>query len=316
MDITKIEQIDIIAVIMLSLLISFFVAIFIQARVYCVIFLVLSYALVATIAALFSLNFIAVAVLIIYVGAISVFFLFIVMCLNEQKISTAYDSNESIVSAVFFIIILGLNLSAVWFFFKSLDSSIGSSLSWFRGVENGSFMKFFFIDSSLHYWTNSGSASRIIGEGNSSTITAVYEINNSLDSISNNSNLTTIDPDFFRIVDQVRAAVTASKSKPSLLDHWITTNEHVDSTSVFSESTARVAAAPSTEPLITQIIESNDIVNVGMQLYTRFAVSTISGALLLLLAIVGVTAIFDIIPKSNKSREVIIEQLVRKFQIK
>jgi len=294
-----VEHINVILVLLVTLLIFFVITITIRSRVYCVIFLILSYALAAIIAALLSFPFIAVAILIIYVGAISVFFLFIVMSLSEQKIVSHY-SRDFFIALAFFIVLVALNIYAVWLFFTTLDGSYLLNFSpWLKTADNTA-AKFFFFDRGLYYWVTSGNFSDYTGDfvTSNSFVEFKAELDSQLKAVDGGS-CQVQDKNFFKIA---KLAEFISKDPSS---SWLTDVHFEDSNLTTRDSNFGIS---------TKIAETNDIFNVGMVLYTRFATGVITSGLLLLLAIIGVTTIFNVIPKSNKSREIIIEQTSRIFQ--
>jgi len=59
--------------------------IIVSIRVYAIIFLILAYLTVAILSLKLNLDFIAVIIVIVYMGAISIFFLFIVMLIGQER---------------------------------------------------------------------------------------------------------------------------------------------------------------------------------------------------------------------------------------
>lgn len=90
------------------LLVSSLMVIFIQNSIYSVLFLVLSFVCAAVLLFLLECEFFALLFLIIYVGAISVLFLFVVMMLDIKTISLTKDTAKyfpfgSFVGGVFLV---------------------------------------------------------------------------------------------------------------------------------------------------------------------------------------------------------------------
>jgi NADH-quinone oxidoreductase subunit J len=98
---------------MLKILINLFllfsiISLVIQSRIITIIFLLLTYVISVIIALSLELDFIGVTILIVYMGAIAVFFLFIVMILGgkstQPKISFEFVFNVIIITGSFLIV--------------------------------------------------------------------------------------------------------------------------------------------------------------------------------------------------------------------
>ena len=115
-----------------------------------------------------GINFIGLSYLLVYVGAVSILFLFILMLINIRISELATENNNSISLAIIIIGFVSINE----FFLRITEMSIMGSRA-----------------EGLHYETNSGEA--ILGvESLPSTLVAIYSVWD--EKISETSHITTI----------------------------------------------------------------------------------------------------------------------------
>jgi len=220
----------IINILLIYLIVLYTLSIVVVTRVYSVITLIFSYIIVSVIALLYHQTFIAVVLLMVYAGAISIFFIFMVMLLNTQRRGTGYRK---------------LTIGGFLLFF-AIFTLVG-------GLVVDNFYNMLTIPSeSIEY----GRYNMLSEEG------GLY--------------LHTIR-DIYNVALENYEKVTVPKKFVDIQD---AANDFVGKDFVTSQLT-----------------------RIGLALYSAYIYAFIGAGLLLLVAIVGVTSLFNYTPRLQKSRE-------------
>jgi NADH:ubiquinone oxidoreductase subunit 6 (subunit J) len=221
---------------LILLIILYTLSVIVVTRIYSVITLILSYIIVSVIALLYHQSFIAVVLLMIYAGAISIFFIFMVMLLNTQRRGTGA---------------VKLTLGGLLLFFI-LFALIGELI-----IDN------FYNMIKLSY----------NGAGESGLVVGSYTVH----------------------IHNIRDFINLIMGNYSKLEVPIKFVDLEDSHNDF----------------VGKGFFTSQLARIGLALYSAYIYGFIGAGLLLLVAIVGVTSLFNYTPRLQKSREVDSLQILR-----
>jgi len=274
--------------ILIILITTYFATIFVSDRVTSVIYLIGSYILVTILSILLGFQFIAVTILIVYVGAISIFFLFIVMALSNR--GRIIEIQGDAILAFFSLLVIYSNLLYIidGFFIEISANGLGlgqTGLPIFELINKE--------------WSNSANTEQIdlstfkelLINTNTANNTKLYNLSN----VVLSDNLFKLSPTFTNDVTEAYNSNHLSHQYLSVPanDLFTYTNENISQNFI--------------------VISESNIEAVGLILFSSYLFAFLLCGFLLLAALVGVTGIFHSLPKTDKSREVIVEQLLHVF---
>jgi len=221
---------------LIFLIILYTLSVVVVTRVYSVITLILAYVIVSVIALLYHQSFIAVVLLMVYAGAISIFFIFMVMLLNTQRRGTGAVKLTLGGSLLFFILFALVGDLIIDNFFNMIKLSFNSV----------------------------GESTLMVGEKK------VY-VHNTRDFIN---------------------LLLGEYSKSEVPVKFANLEEGYND-------------------FVGKSFITSQLVRIGLALYSAYIYGFIGAGLLLLVAIVGVTSLFNYTPRLQKSRELDNLQILR-----
>lgn len=222
---------------LICLIVLYTLSVVVVTRVYSIITLVLAYVIVSVIALLYYQSFIAIVLLMVYAGAISIFFIFMVMLLNTQRRSFGTMKLGVGGLLLFFVLFMLVGGLVVENFYNLVQASTGGFNSTNTIVQTGC---------EFH----------------------IHNVRDYLNLLLEESYKLQVPEKFIALQD-----------------------------------------APG--DLVGEGSITSQLVRIGLALYSAYVYGFIGAGLLLLVAIVGVTSLFNYTPRLQKSREVDSLQVLR-----